>query len=353
MGAMKSDAQTTAPTTAQISAQLTWRPLQREDVSALTALMAAAEAVDRTEERFDEDDVVEHFMSGLIDLEADTRLVWDGEDLIAYAEVFGQRQVREVHAVWLGGTVHPEHRRRGLGRQLLRWQLSRAEQLHAARHPTVPANVMCDVTETNVGLATLARTEGLQEIRFWFEMMRPLEGTDRPLPPVVDAPGIRIETYEPGRDEEVRQAHNTAFDGHFGSTERDPEEWRGYFTGARAFRPDLSLLAVQDDEGAEIAGYLLTYVYEVDVVATGVREVYIGQLGTQPAFRGRGVGSVLLATGLASWSASGHQEAYLGVDAANETGALGLYERAGFTIHKRSASWGRRLPARHEGPAGG
>ncbi len=329
----------------QESVEQTWRPLRRADAAALTELMAAAEAVDCTDERFDEHDVVEHFMSGLVDLEADTRLVWKGENLIGYAQVFGQRQVREVHSIWIGGTVHPEQRRRGLGRQLLRWQLGRADQLHTQRQPTVPANVMCDVTETNVGLAALAKSEGLEEIRFWFEMVRRLENADPPLPPVQAVRGLQIQAYDTGRDEEVRLAHNTAFHGHFGSAERDPEEWRGYFTGARAFRPDLSLLAVTDDQDAEIAGYLLAYVYEVDVLATGRREVYIGQLGTLPNLRGGGVGSALLATGLTNWSQAGHQDAFLGVDAANETGALGLYERAGFTVDKRSTSWGRRLPA--------
>ncbi len=230
--------------------QLTWQPMGREDVPALTALVTAAEAVDKTDENADEDDVVEHYMGGLIDLEADTRLVWAGAELIAFAEVFGQRRVREVHSVWIGGTVHPEHRRRGLGRQLLRWQLSRAEQLHAERHPAVAANVMCAVSETNIGLAALAKAEGLKEFRFWFDMLRSLENPDPPLPALRTAAGVRIEAYDTGRDEEVRQAHNTAFRGHFGSTERDPEEWKGYFTGSRAFRPDLSLLAVEDDERA-------------------------------------------------------------------------------------------------------
>jgi len=177
----------------QESVEQTWRPLRRADVAALTELMAAAEAVDCTDERYDEDDVVENFMSGLVDLEDDTRLVWEGENLIGYADVFGQRRVREVHSIWLGGTVHPDHRRQGLGRQLLRWQLDRAEQLHTQRHPTVPANVMCNVTETNVGLAALAKTEGLEEIRFWFEMVRALENPDPPLPPVQAPRGVRIE----------------------------------------------------------------------------------------------------------------------------------------------------------------
>jgi len=330
---------------AQPPVELNWRPLRRADVPALTELMAAAEAVDQADEHYDEDDVIEEFWNGLIDLEADTRLVWAGAELVGYASLFGQRRVREVHSVWLTGAVHPRHRRRGVGRQLLRWQLGRAEQLHAERHPTVPANLICGTPAANVGLAGLARTEGLEELRFWFEMVRSLEDADPPLPPVRAAHGVRIEPYEDGRDEEVRRAHNLAFRDHFGSTERDPEEWRGYFTGSRAFRPDMSWLAVQDDDRAAIAGYLLAYVYAADVVARGRREVYIGQLGTLPDFRGRGVGSALLATALAQWSAAGHQDAYLGVDTANSTGALGLYERAGYRAHKRSTSWGRRLPA--------
>lgn len=328
----------------QPTVELSWAPLRRADVPALTELMAAAEAVDQADENYDEDDVIEEFLSGLIDLEADTRLVWSGGQLLGYASLFGQRRVHEVHSVWLSGTVHPQHRRRGLGRQLLRWQFERAEQLHVQRHPTVLANLMCGVSEANVGLAALARDEGLEELRFWFEMVRPLENPDPPLPPVRPAQGVRIQPYGVGRDEEVRQAHNIAFRGHFGSTERDPEEWGSYFTGSRAFRPDLSLLAVQDDDRAEIAGYLLAYVYAADVEASGRREVYIGQIGTLPEFRGRGIGSALMATALAQWSEAGHQEAFLGVDTANGTGALGLYERAGYRVHKRSTSWGRTVP---------
>lgn len=309
-------------------------------------LLAAAEHVDQMDEHHDEDDVVEHHVNDLVDLGADTRLVWRGDELVGFAAVFGQRRVREVHSVWLSGTVHPLHRRQGLGRQLLRWQLERAEQLHAERHPAVPANLMCNVSETNGGFARLARSEDLTEVRFWFDMVRSLEHPDPPPPPVQPVLRVRIEPYDSGRDEEVRLAHNIAFNGHFGSTERDPEEWRGYFTGSRAFRPELSLLAVADDSDAEVAGYLLAYVFEADVAASGRREVYVGQIGTLPDYRGRGVGSALMATALAKWSAAGHQESYLGVDTANGTGALGLYERAGYRVHKRSASWGRTVRAR-------
>lgn len=317
--------------------------MRRSDAAALVDVLAAAEQVDSADENYDEADIIEEYLNDLLDLNLDSRVVCRGRDPVGFASVFGQRRVRATHSVWLSGTVHPEHRRRGLGRQLLRWQLERAQQVHAERHPTVAANLMCNASEANVGLAALAKSEGLKELRYWFEMVRSLEHPDPPLPPVLPPAGVRIGSYVQERDDDVRCAHNVAFDGHFGSTERDIEEWRGYFTGSRSFRPELSLLA--EGRGAEIAGYLLAYVYEADVVARGRREVYVGQIGTLPDYRGRGVGSALMATALGQWSAAGHQESYLGVDTANGTGALGLYERAGYRVHKRSTSWGRQIPA--------
>lgn len=144
------------------------------------------------------------------------------------------------------------------------WQVDRAQQLHALRHPSVPANLMCIAGEHN---PALARAEGLEEIGFWFEMVRNVHDPDPVLPPVRPVEGIRIEAFE------------------------------------RA-RADLSLLAVVDHHRAAVAGYLLAYVY--------------------PA---------------------GHQDVYLGVDADNATGALSLYERAGFRIDQRLISWGRTIPA--------
>ncbi|MGQ4819407.1 hypothetical protein ACQ1ZK_20185, partial [Enterococcus faecium] len=78
------------------------------------------------------------------------------------------------------------------------------------------------------------------------------------------------------RDDEVRRAHNAAFTQHHGSSERDPAAGRALFTGQRAFRPDLSVLAV---EAGVVQGYVLSYVFESDTAARGYREVGLGQIG--------------------------------------------------------------------------
>lgn len=321
---------------------VTWRPMRPEDAAAVADLLNAAEALDDAGEHLDVNDVTEQFINDLVDLERDTRLGWIGGDLVAVGQVSVSTSARERASVRCSGTVHPDRRRRGIGRQLMTWELERGAELHGERHPEVPADVMINVLDHNAGARALAEQLDLQPIRDWFEMSRPLDAV---ITDVASPAGITLASYEAGRDDEAREGHNAAFAEHFGSTERSPEEWRHYFTGARAFRPEMSVLAVDDESGA-LCGYALAYVYDADVESTGRRQVWLGQIGTLPGHRGKGVGQALLARSLRTWAGAGHEEAWLGVDSANGTGALGLYERAGFSVQRRSTSWARRLPVR-------
>ena len=59
-------------------------------------------------------------------------------------------------------------------------------------------------------------------------------------------------------------------------------------------------------------------------------EIHIPYVGTLPAYRRRGLAASLLARVLRSSRAEGYDRASLNVDTDNPTGALGIYERAGF-----------------------
>jgi ribosomal protein S18 acetylase RimI-like enzyme len=168
-------------------------------------------------------------------------------------------------------------------------------------------------------------------------MQRPL--TDLPPVPAID--GVDLVPFTWDRDDEIRRAHNTAFADHHGSSERDAVSWQTWFTGQRAFRPDLSVLAVAD--GAVVA-YVLTYVHDSDTAATGVSEAQLGQIGTLPPARGRGLASATIAAALRVAAEAGCQRAGLQVDSANVTGAPRLYERLGFTVRRTQLSWSRDLP---------
>jgi ribosomal protein S18 acetylase RimI-like enzyme len=164
--------------------------------------------------------------------------------------------------------------------------------------------------------------------------------TELPVIPSTPA-GLRVVAFDARYDEAVRLAHQEAFADHWGSSPPDPERWQHWFTGSRSFRPEVSLLAL---DGEEVAAYLLTYFFAADAEATGVREAWVGQVGTRPAWRRRGLASLLLATALTDYREAGYQRAALGVDTENASGALGLYERLGFRVDHRSVNWLKRIP---------
>jgi mycothiol synthase len=316
---------------------LTTRPLTPDDVDAVAGLLQDAEKVDDTGENFEADDLTEWWVNELVDLARDGLAVC-GEDggIVGYGTVLAPPTFRDAFAVYLEGRVHPEHRRRGIGGAVLDWQLARGAEIHAERHPEAPARLSVGVFETMPGLAALVERAGLRAERWYRLMERPL--TDLP---AVDAPDLVPFSWD--RDDEVRRAHNAAFTRHHGSSERDPASWQVMFTGQRAFRPELSRLALVDDA---VAAYALVYVYESDTRATGIADAHFGQIGTLPEHRGRGLATVAIAASLRAAADAGCGRASLQVDSENVTGALRLYEGLGFAVRRTSVSWSRTLPPR-------
>ena len=317
---------------------LTWRPIAPPDVEAWARLLAAAEEADRSGEHYDADDLAEELADPALDTEHDTIATWAGDRMIAYGLVrSGTTPADNVFRVHAEGCVHPDHRRQGLGRLILNGAAERAAELHAQQAPARPAELIVYANDRNPGVRALAESLGMWPVRWWFEMDRDLTVPIEPAP-VPD--GLRVGRYEPEFDDVLRLAHNEAFAGHWGSAERDPAFWRQWVSGARAFRPDVSRLLWAGDE---LAGYVLAYEYEADTEATGVREAWIGQVGTRPPFRGRGIASTLLTHALAACREQDYERASLSVDTSNATGALSLYERVGFVVTERATSFGRAL----------
>jgi mycothiol synthase len=318
---------------------LTWRALTTEDAPALTRAYAAVEAVDHTGEYFSEQDLRDELDDESIDLRRDTltAVAPDGE-LVAFAWVHGSVEVHELDRIDAEGAVAPAARDRGLGRRLLEWAEERAASLHTERHPDFRGAVCVDVHESNPGKQALVQAAGYEATRWWHRMERKL---DDPLPDVSPTrPGLTLAPYTAERDEAVRQAHREAFAGHWGAAPPDEQRWQQRYTGAQTFRPDVSWLLL---DGDEVVAYLLTSFWEADAAASGVREAFVGHLGVRPAWRRRGLGALLLGTALESYRAAGYDRSILTVDTGNATGALRLYERAGYTLRDTSVVWTKPL----------
>jgi len=322
------------------TAELTWRPLRIEDAPALARAWALIEAVDGTGEHFSAQDVRDELEDELLDVGRDTLGgLGPGGDFVAFVRVHGPATAGDVDLVFADGGVVPAARGRGLGRRLLDWAEERAATLHRERHPDVPGAVCVYVQETNASKDALVRAAGYEATRWEYTMVHALE---EPLPAIPPTPsGLVLTPYAADRDEAVRQSHHAAFSGHWGFTAPDEQRWLRWYTGSRAFRPELSRLLL---DGDAVAAFLLGYFWEADAAATGVREAFVGQLGVRPEWRRRGVGQLLLATALRSYRDAGYDRAALNVDTANPSGALRLYERVGFTVRNTYVTWTKPLP---------
>lgn len=301
------------------------RPLSLDNAPALAELFAAVEAADGTDEHYDAEDLAEELGDPRLELTQDSVGVWSRGQLIGYAKAAGLPDATDVHQVHVEGAVRPDARGRGVGADLVRWQVARAAQLHRERFPDLPGEAHIPIHAPNTAKRDLYQGAGFEARRWFFDMGRPLDVDE--IPVTVPTGGLRVVPFTAEYDEATRLAHNEAFRDHWGHTPSSADRWRHGTTGARSFAPDMSFLAL---DGDEVAGYLISHEYDADTAMTGIRECWIARLGTRPPRRGSGVATALLTTCLRAGQERGFHRAGLNVDSANATGALSLYERCGF-----------------------
>jgi mycothiol synthase len=275
------------------------------------------------------DTVAEYVAASVRDPGTDSRLVFaDGGELVA-AAIVATPPAGGTH-VDLGGGVHPKWRRQGLGRELLSWQLARAAEIHRAVAPDQPWDVHVDGMLEDEDEARLVRRFGLTPARYWFDMVAPTSAVvDGQLPDE-----LRVETYRTEREAALHAVHMEVFAGHWGFQHRELAIWAPMTIRGEDFLPDLSVLAF---DGDEIVGYVLSY-RDPDP-----DRIYLGQVGVRRDWRRRGVAGGLLTRVLRLAGEAGRRQAYLAVDADSPVGAVGLYERAGFTIESRAITYSASL----------
>ena len=78
-------------------------------------------------------------------------------------------------------------------------------------------------------------------------------------------------------------------------------------------------------------------------IELGLQRGWLSSVFTRRPWRRRGLAAALISRSLALLRERGMTSAALGVDADNPSGALGLYESAGFAVHERFCAWRRPM----------
>ncbi|MET4638691.1 GNAT family N-acetyltransferase [Mycetocola sp. 2940] len=306
----------------------TWRAARMDDVDAILEAQRLADRVDHPEWTTTREEIADDFGASHVDLPSDSivGLAADGT-VVAYGYVvLGPGQETRVQS-YLFGTVRPDRRGRGIGRQLIGWQVGRSQQQLASSDMTLPGWSMLHAEHRNAGTIALAESTGFTIARYFTGMDRILAD---PIPEIAPVDGIRIVPCTPDLFESTRLARNDAFRDHWGSQPRLPEQW-ATFTGSSQFRSDLSWVALAGD-GADsrVIALALSVLNEDDWELQRFTSGYIALIGVVREWRGRRLAPALISRLLGSYRDAGLERAVLDVDTASPTGAHSLYERLGF-----------------------
>jgi ribosomal protein S18 acetylase RimI-like enzyme len=311
-----------------------WRTLTKDDAAALADLSEAAEAVDRVGEHESAADIAEEFDSPAMDARDGTCGAFVDGRLVAAGTVYARTSADPVHRMFFWGQVHPEFRRRGLGTAVVDWALGAGTRITERRFPGAPCELQVGALDTSAGNNALLKSRGFSIERYEFTMEIRLAEREPGKTRVPD--GFTLLTYDDALSEEYRETHNSAFvPDHPGSTIQTVESWPHIIgTGTSSFVQELSF-GLRDTKTGVLAGYLFSRYYEAATAATGRRDLYLNYIGTRREYRGRGVASTLIDAAVDGAAARGFDTASLHVYADNPSGALGVYQRAGFTARQK------------------
>jgi ribosomal protein S18 acetylase RimI-like enzyme len=308
---------------------LTPREYRESDAPALSALINVIEEQGGGHAGFTPA-FIESIVRGMVrDPASDSRLLFTPEGVLVAAGLVPTPPDGGFRVDVMGG-VHPGWRGRGIGRELLGWELSRAAEIHRSVAPDASWEIHIGAPGEDASAISLYRRFGLAPVRYWFDMVA--RTASAPLVALPD--GLRSTPYRSEYEKDLYEAHMEAFADHWGFQRRSYEEWAAMIPQSENFLPELSAIAF---DGDEIAGYVLGYV-DADPA-----RLYIGHVGVRRPWRRRGLAAALLGQVLHAARAAGRGLAALGVDADSPTGAVGVYERVGFAVEARAVTYARML----------
>ena len=294
---------------------LTLRHASADDAPAVIALINAAEQVDVGEVVLELADIQADWANPLLSLRDDVLLVEAGGELVAWAQVEGERA---------DANVHPDHRRQGIGLAVIEW----AEQRALTRAPAgETVRLGQTVPERMAGIDELFGARGYSRLwDSWVLRLPPDAELESPQLP----PGVTIRPFRSGEEHAVYHVIDDAFSEWEGRESRPFEDWRANTLLRPDFDPTLLLVAALGDR---LVGACFGTHYET--------EGWLSQIAVDRGQRGQGLGTALLTALFAEFRRRGERR--LGLNTDSRTGALGLYVGLGMSVEQTFTRWSKIL----------
>ena len=247
--------------------------------------------------------------------------------IIGYSRVGWYTGSEDTRLYYQISFLLPEWRGEGFWQAMVRQNERRLREIAAGHPSTARRFFQAWATDTQLKWISVLESQGYQAVRVFFNMLHRLEDIpDRPMPVGLEVRPVRPEHFRSIWDvqkEETRDLFETV-----------AEDWTEDKYQAWLDRPSHTphLWQVAWD-GDQVAGMVLTRINEVENEEHRRKRGYTEHIFVRRPWRKRGLASALIASSLRVLKAHGMNEAELGVDSDNQSGALGLYQTMGYQTY--------------------
>ena len=285
------------------------RNYQAEDFHSLIRINMAAEKEAPAGRCVSPQAVAEHMNRPGYNPQRDLFIVETAGSLAGFLDLTPELEIRRaILDCW----IQPEHRRKGLGRELLSRAMRRAAKLELK---VVQAHVAAENTAAGNTLSGL----GFKYVRRFLEMKLDMARVDWQ---GADRTALSCRYLQRGEEDKLALLQNRCFAGSWG--------YNPNTTATITYRlnlnhiPSQDVLLIYDDDNA--IGYCWTELKDEED-----KSGRISMIGTEPDYRGRGLGKRVLLTSLTYLKNKGVTVVELTVDSENKA-AYNLYRSIGFTV---------------------
>ncbi len=229
--------------------------------------------------------------------------------------------------------VLPEYRRRGIAKELVKTAIAvlREKEMKVAAAWAQIDRLVCTHIYETFGFKRV-RTSSLMK-HVLVEHPRDTE----------ENPSANLREARLTDDEEIgliMRLENEAFKEHFNYRPVTAEETRYLLLGSPFWKNQKAWFASIDDQ---LVGYVVTGVDERLNREKKAKHGWILDIGVLKQYRRRDVGTTLMLHAMSHLETQGMEDALLYVDDQNPTQAMRLYEKVGFQVYHKGASYELQL----------